>query len=44
MCYWRTNNLDISPKVQGQHLIWYLCSSQTEISLEPVDLTAVLSS
>lgn len=40
MCYWRTKNLDISLKGQGQHL----CSSQAEISLGPVDLTAVLSS
>lgn len=44
MCYLRTKNLDISLKVQGQHLVWYLCSSQAGISLEPVDLTAVLSS
>lgn len=44
MCYWRTKNLDISLKVQSQHLVWYLCSSQAGISLEPVDLTAVLSS
>lgn len=43
MYYWRTENLDISLKVQGQHLPWYFCSSQAGISLEPVDLTAALS-
>lgn len=44
MYYWRTKNLDVSLKVQGQHLVWYFCSSQAGISSEIVDLTAAVRS